>query len=674
MGITVVMIFCIGWAACTVERRLVAAAGHSLVQAATDAAGKLELIIAERRGDIEVLASTPVVRSPNVEALGAYLHQSLASHRAYEWIAVAGASGRLIAATDSSTVGQRRDQEAWFRGAALSSGVTVLSTNPNDDAHQSVAIALSAPIRRSDGRFHGVVAASLAVPALLDALDQTMRVLQGMEWSDDSHIEYQLVNGDGDLMADSDLRQDGALNLKRLGLPSAQLVAATSRGFVEETHLRRHEPVITAYAQVNIPNTSPPLRWGILIRVDRGSVLAPVRAFLRKLMWIMMLLVLPLCGLLLWLVKTLHREWNLASKESRRAAEAESTLVKRTEALHSLVVAATMLSRDRNLDELLHHLLDITRLNTRADYAAFWVPGNGIRGKSTSLETGHEELTRLIARVRAEKGTGAWLVPEQGTIRLADLLAPPGFTASQPHSLSSFLGVPIRCHGRLFGELHLANKRLEDGRALEFTDLDEQVAQTLATQAGIAIENLLLLEESTQRSRLDGMTGLLNHSAALDALSRELARAEREGQPLAVIMADLDHFKRINDTYGHAIGDSVIRDTAGRLLEATRLYDLVGRMGGEEFLVIIPACDLASVGEFAERLRSAISDRPIETSAGSLTVTVSIGATAWSPGVPVSPHSLLETADQALYRVKHRSRNAVEVSTPTDPSPDRQVA
>ena len=153
-----------------------------------------------------------------------------------------------------------------------------------------------------------------------------------------------------------------------------------------------------------------------------------------------------------------------------------------------------------------------------------------------------------------------------------------------------------------------------------------------------------------------------------------MVRAEREGEPLAVLMADLDHFKRINDTYGHRVGDVVIRDAAGRIREAARRYDLVGRVGGEEFLIILPGCDERAAAEFAERIRYAIGSESIESQAGPLSVTVSIGAAAWAPGQPPLPHLLWEIADQALYRVKHNGRNGVAVSTLPDKLSCREVA
>ena len=117
-----------------------------------------------------------------------------------------------------------------------------------------------APLRSSDGGFIGTVAAVVGIPSLMHILDDTMQVLKNIEWTDASHIEYQLLNEKGDLIGDSTLGENVQLNVKQLGSPSATLVGKQARGFIEETHLRRGTSIITAYAQVNIAHADPPLR------------------------------------------------------------------------------------------------------------------------------------------------------------------------------------------------------------------------------------------------------------------------------------------------------------------------------------------------------------------------------------------------------------------------------
>jgi diguanylate cyclase (GGDEF)-like protein len=661
-----VIVFCIGWGACTIERRLVAIAGHSLVQTATDAARKLEAMIAGRRGDIEVLASSPIARGTDRAALTVNLYQIMKKSPAYQWIGVADAAGRLIAGTNPAGLSQDRSKSRWFQQAVKTHGVTILDARVSNESKNTLAITLTAPIQPLDGGFHGVIAAVVEVPYLVDLLDRTTRVLHGVEWSEDSHIEYQLLNGYGDLIADSSLREEGRLNLRDLELPSAQSVATSERGFVEEKHLRRHAPVITAYSQVHIPHAGTALRWGILIRVDRDSILAPIRTFLQNLMLITALILVPMAALLLWLVKQLHREWDLAKQESERASQAEAGLKIRAEALHALVDAAKRMASAPHLDALLRELIEIARTTTGSRYAAVGIfdESKTTLGRCFTIHL-DEQAARAISILPVGGGLLTCLSERGGVLRIDDLAGEVGSLEIQgfPHRFTSFLGIALRCHGELFGQLYLADKLSQDGAVTAFTELDDQILMTLSAQVGVSIENLQLLHESEERAMHDSLTGLLNHSAILDALSREMLRAEREREPMAVLMADLDHFKCINDTYGHRVGDVVIREAAGRIREAARRYDLVGRVGGEEFLIILPGCDGSATAEFAERIRCAIAGHPIETQAGSLSLTISIGAATWSTGQTPLPHLLWEIADQALYRVKHNGRNGIAVST-----------
>ena len=165
----------------------------------------------------------------------------------------------------------------------------------------------------------------------------------------------------------------------------------------------------------------------------------------------------------------------------------------------------------------------------------------------------------------------------------------------------------------------------------------------------------------------DGLTGLLNRNAILEMLHKELARASREGHSLSLLMVDLDRFKQINDTHGHAIGDAVLREGAHRMKEAVRSYDSVGRYGGEEFLIVLPGCDGESAFTQAERVRETFAGSPFLSGPSSLRVTCSIGAS--SHIFPIDRPSggaldqdcdfLLREADMALYRAKGEGRNRV---------------
>jgi diguanylate cyclase (GGDEF)-like protein len=159
----------------------------------------------------------------------------------------------------------------------------------------------------------------------------------------------------------------------------------------------------------------------------------------------------------------------------------------------------------------------------------------------------------------------------------------------------------------------------------------------------------------------DSLTGLWNRRGVLAILSADLGRAARERTPLAVVVTDLDHFKAINDTRGHLAGDEVLREAARRLQLAVRPYDGVGRMGGEEFLVVLPGTSLEDAVEVAERVRRLIAASPVAVAGGELSVTLSAGVAAASPGL-ADPDRLLAAADGALYQAKRGGRNRVAAS------------
>src|ERR1035438_3513023 len=157
----------------------------------------------------------------------------------------------------------------------------------------------------------------------------------------------------------------------------------------------------------------------------------------------------------------------------------------------------------------------------------------------------------------------------------------------------------------------------------------------------------------------DVLTGIWNRGAVLDLFHRELERAARTKMSTSVLMLDLDHFKKINDTFGHLTGDAVLREVASRIVHSVRSYDLVGRYGGEEFLIVLPACNEAEVEQSASRIRLAIASAPILTASFEIPVTASIGATVLAGAAAASEKEMLLAADKALYEAKNGGRNRV---------------
>lgn len=167
----------------------------------------------------------------------------------------------------------------------------------------------------------------------------------------------------------------------------------------------------------------------------------------------------------------------------------------------------------------------------------------------------------------------------------------------------------------------------------------------------------------------DGLTNLYNHRYFQEILAKEIARVERYGHPLALLIFDIDHFKRVNDTHGHPAGDQVLVNMAQAISKAVRPSDIIARYGGEEFAVILPETNISGMKVFAERLRRCVAGLTTEAAGASIKVTISCGGAHYSPGDTVSPSSLINVADRALYMSKNNGRNRVTTLQISDPGP-----
>ena len=172
-------------------------------------------------------------------------------------------------------------------------------------------------------------------------------------------------------------------------------------------------------------------------------------------------------------------------------------------------------------------------------------------------------------------------------------------------------------------------------------------------------ELVVAREELREQATKDFLTRIWNRSSILDIFQRELSRGSRENRAVGVVLADLDHFKSINDTYGHFAGDAVLREFARRMQSSIRPYDAIGRYGGEEFLMVLPGCDIVCTQGQAERMRAALANEPMSINDQDRVVTCSFGATSWRPGMEASPEMLIRTADNALYSAKNQGRDQV---------------
>lgn len=167
-------------------------------------------------------------------------------------------------------------------------------------------------------------------------------------------------------------------------------------------------------------------------------------------------------------------------------------------------------------------------------------------------------------------------------------------------------------------------------------------------------------------ARHDFVTGLWNRAGILESLRRELGRARRSDEPLCVVMADVDHLRRVNDAYGNAAGDEVLRKIAKRVRRSLRLYDCTGRYSGEEFLFVLASCNGSEGVTAAKRIRECIGAEPIETARGPVPVTITLGVASSAEGAELDEHGLIRAAESALRRAKETGRNRVESATSAD--------
>lgn len=221
----------------------------------------------------------------------------------------------------------------------------------------------------------------------------------------------------------------------------------------------------------------------------------------------------------------------------------------------------------------------------------------------------------------------------------------------QLRGLGSLKIVPLRLGDEVLGTLVCASKRRgalgpDAVRLLEF----------VALQAAQSLSRAQLFERTERMAVTDGLTGLTNHRAFHARLDEEIARARRSQRPLSLIVCDIDHFKTVNDTYGHATGDLVLQGLARILGTNARSTDIAARIGGEEFALLLPDTNLSGGKEIAERLRKAVEAQPFSTDLGPLRCTISLGIASFPP-CPADKQALFEAADRCLYQSKRSGRN-----------------
>ncbi len=223
--------------------------------------------------------------------------------------------------------------------------------------------------------------------------------------------------------------------------------------------------------------------------------------------------------------------------------------------------------------------------------------------------------------------------------------------AAQLKGLQALRIVPLRAGDRILGTLVCGSRR-KGALGADPT----RMLEVIAMQAAQSVLRARLFEQTERMAITDGLTGLLNHRAFQTKFDEELARAARTGRPVSLILTDIDHFKSVNDTYGHATGDVVIKGIARILRETARTTDLVARYGGEEFAIVLPETDMVGAKIIAERIRLLVKAHEFHSDLGPLHCTLSLGIAGF-PAVSTHKAELFERADQCMYHCKRMGRN-----------------
>lgn len=235
-------------------------------------------------------------------------------------------------------------------------------------------------------------------------------------------------------------------------------------------------------------------------------------------------------------------------------------------------------------------------------------------------------------------------------------------------SMSSFLTTPLTCGSRTDGFLTILPRTANKG--------EETLLQSffvVGDLLSVLLYNIDLREKLEERASTDSLTGLKNRQVLFECLERECRRSQRHHHPLAIVMIDLDNFKLVNDRYGHQAGDEALRHVASILKKSVRDTDMVGRCGGEEFIVVLPDTDAAGAEAWAQRLCSELQTNVLQYGAQSVIVTASLGV-ASSRGLGTEADRLVSHADAALYRAKAEGRNRVVLARPEDTFPSGSPA
>lgn len=340
--------------------------------------------------------------------------------------------------------------------------------------------------------------------------------------------------------------------------------------------------------------------------------------------------------------------WVIALATAAFSALSERELRRRRDEMGGLATMATSLERGRRPADVLEVALSELARSVRAGRGA------AVLRPAATGDPGAVLLLDGTTVVRVSTGSEAGgVVTRACSTRSAQLVhqldpADDALLDSILPDATNLIVVPLTADGEELGAIVIEQG---GGRDARVPSRAINLAGQFASHAALALANARLLAEVERLATTDGLTGVANRRVLQDHLDAEVRRQARSGDPLSVVLLDVDHFKLVNDEHGHQVGDQVLVAVAAALVGASRDTDLVARYGGEEFCVVMPACPWREAMAVAERLRAAVAETPMPVA-----VTISAGV-ATSPANGDAPDALLAAADEALYEAKAGGRN-----------------
>lgn len=329
---------------------------------------------------------------------------------------------------------------------------------------------------------------------------------------------------------------------------------------------------------------------------------------------------------------------------TRRSAQESETLRQASAAL------VADLSEQAVMERVLEQL---RRLAPYESASIGLIHGNRLEIVAAAGFVNNQDILGTVVDLEKEDSPAVEVVQLRQAVVISDTKEYASFKHPPHDRIKSWLGLPLIYRQQIIGLLSLDSEQTGF-----FTDQHAHRAVIFADQVALALENARLFERMRQMAITDSLTQLNNRRQFFDLVKIEFERSLRYEHELVIIMLDLDHFKKVNDTWGHQVGDEVLQQVAMLCKQSLRVMDIIGRYGGEEFVIAMPETNREAAAQTAERLRQTIADSPIDTRAGSLRITASLGAALADKNL-TSLDVLLSNADEALYHAKRQGRNRV---------------